>query len=57
MALILDGSSEDGAHTLSKSGLLKAFGYIESVIKFDFFSKEGLVHIIRAQHEMSNHLI
>ena len=37
--------------------LLKAFGYIERVIKFDFFPKKDLVYIIRAQREMSNHLI
>ena len=36
---------------------MKAFGYIEGVIKNDFFSKKDLVHIIRAQREMSNHLI
>ena len=37
--------------------LLKAFGYIERVVKSDFFSEKDLVYIIRAQSEMSNHLI
>ena len=38
--------------------LLKAFGYIERVIKLDFFfSEKDLVYIIRAQRKMSNHLI
>ena len=37
--------------------LLKAFGYNERVIKSDFFSEKDLVYIIRAQREMSNHLI
>ena len=35
-----------------------AFGYIERVIKSDFFfSEKDLVYNIRAQREMSNHLI
>ena len=37
--------------------LLKAFGYIERVIKTDFFLEKDLVCIIRVQREMSNHLI
>ena len=36
---------------------VKAYGYIERVIKFDFFSEKDLVYIIRAQGEMSIHLI
>ena len=40
---ILDGCSFDYAHTWSKSGfsnLLKAFGYIERVVKSDIFSEK-----------------
>ena len=37
--------------------LLKAFGYIERVVKSDFFSEKDHIFIIRAQREMSNHLI
>ena len=37
--------------------MLKAFDYIERVIKSDFFSEKDLVYIIRAQRKMSNHLI
>ena len=40
MVLILDGNSEHGAHIWSKIryfDLLKAFDYIERVVKFDFF--------------------
>ena len=37
--------------------LLKALRYIERVVKSDFFSEKDLVYIIRAQREMSNHLI
>ena len=40
MVCILDGSSEQGAHIWSNSSifdLLKAFSYIERVVKSDFF--------------------
>ena len=43
MVLILNGSSEHSAHMWSKSGiiyLLKAFGYIERVVKSDFFFRK-----------------
>ena len=44
MALILDGSSEHGAHIWSKSvnfDLLKAFGYIDRVVKSELvFDKD-----------------
>ena len=43
MVLILDGSAEHGAHIWSKSGvsdLLKAFGYIERVVKSIFFPEK-----------------
>ena len=37
--------------------LLKACGYIERVVKSDFFVGKFLFYIIRAHSEMSNHLI
>ena len=38
--------------------LMKAFGYIERVVKFDFFlSKNTCFYIMRAQRVLSNHLI
>ena len=42
MVLILDGSAEHGAHIRSKAGIrfLKAFAYIERVVKSDFFFSE-----------------
>ena len=50
--------------TMRTHGVNQAFrfvegiGYIESVINSDFiFSEKDLVFIIRAQREMSNHLI
>ena len=52
-SLILDGSSDHGAHIWIKSGisiLLKAFGYI-------FFFGKDLFDFIYAQHVLSYHLI
>ena len=37
--------------------LMKAFGYIERVVKFDFFSENTFFYIMRAQRVLSNHLI
>ena len=37
--------------------LLKAFGYIERVVKSDFFFGKGLFYFIRAHHVLSYHLI
>ena len=42
---------------ISNFDLLKSFGFIEIIVKSDFFSEKDLVYIIRAQLEMSNHLI
>ena len=55
MVFILDGCSFHYAHT--RVDLLKAFAYIERVVKSDFFPEKDLVYIIRAQREISNHLI
>ena len=48
MVLILDGSSEHGAHIWNKSGLLKAFGNIDIVVK---------TYFIGAKHVLNYHLI
>ena len=37
--------------------LLKAFGYIERVVKSDFFFGKDLFYFIRAQYVLSYHLI
>ena len=60
MVFILDGCSIHYAHTWSKSGISICWRHFVTlkVIKSDFvFVKKDLVFIIRAQREMSNHLI
>ena len=60
MVLILDASSEHGAHIWSKFrnfDFFKAFGYIERVVKSYFFSGKDLFYFIRAQRVMNYHLI
>ena len=41
---------------LIRFDLLKAFGYIDLVVKFEFFGKD-LFDFIRAQHVLSSHII
>ena len=54
MVLMLDGTSENGAHTRSIRyfDLLKASGYIDRVVKSDFFGKL-LSYFIRAKNVLS----
>ena len=51
MVFRLDCCSFDYAHTL------KAFGYIERVIKPDFFFGKDLFYFICEQHVLSYHLL
>ena len=58
MVLILDGNSEMCVHVGSMLfDLFKAFDYIESSHKSDFFLRKDLFFIMRAQHVLSYHLI
>ena len=60
MVLILDGCSFHYAHTWSKSGFSICWRHLVTSKESSnpiFFSEKDLVFIIRAQREMSNHLI
>ena len=56
MILKIDGSSEHGSHTWSKSCISKAFGDNESVVKSDFFRKDPFYFIL-VQYVLSDLLI
>ena len=60
MVFIIDGCSFYHAHTWSKSGFSICSRHLvtsKESLNSIFFSKKDLVYIIRAQREMSNHLI
>ena len=60
MVFILDGCSFHYAHTWSKSGISICWRHLVTSKESSnpiFFSEKDLVYIIRAQREMSNHLI
>ena len=56
MVIILDSSSEHGAHTWNKLDfliLVKSFGYRETVVKSEIFFGKDLFYFICAQHVLS----
>ena len=60
MVFITDGCSFHYAHTWSKSGISICWRHLVTSKESSnpiFFSEKDLVYIIRAQREMSNHLI
>ena len=46
-----------GVNQAFRFTLLKAFGYIEKVVKSVFFVGKDLFYIIHAQHVLSYHLV
>ena len=57
MVFILDDFTMRTHEVNQTFRFVKAFGYIERIVKSDFFSEKDLVFILRAQREINNHLI